>query len=210
MWRNEMSWSSRFLLPPCSPRSSPSHSAVSAEAAGLCGRAASPSRSVAGSMTANLPTSSAFASSCPGRTSSELPCASEQRCGGRSERSPQFPAFSSSRGQSVFRSACFFDQLWRFPNSPAGCPQLCRRHSWLDDRSGLRQYFRDGAVDPRTEHDPDDEFRRLEGLGIFPVPWRAHLPPSDLLARFTLPPTGSGTGSATRHGNKSCVSAWFR
>src|SRR6516164_6513910 len=65
---------------------------------GLCGRAASPSRSVAGSMTANLPTSSAFASSYPGRTSSELPCASEQRCGARSERSQQFPAFSSSRG----------------------------------------------------------------------------------------------------------------
>ena len=30
------------------------------------------------------------------------------------------------------------------------------------------------------------------------------------LARFTLPPTGYGTDSATRHGNKSCVSAWFR
>src|SRR5215831_9598885 len=43
---------------------------------------------------------------CPGRTSSELRCASEQRCGARSERSPQFPAFLSSREQSAFRLAC--------------------------------------------------------------------------------------------------------
>ena len=44
----------------------------------------------------------------------------------------------------------------------------------------------------------------------FPVLWRARLPPSDLLARSTLPPIGYGTGSATRHGSRSCVSAWFR
>src|SRR6516165_11849585 len=58
------------------------------------------------------------------------------------------------------------DQLWRIPNGPAGCPQLCRGHPRLDDRSGLRQYFRYGAVDPWAEHDPDDEFCRLEGLGV--------------------------------------------
>src|SRR6202022_1925817 len=41
-----------------------------------------------------------------------------------------------------------------------------RRHPWLDDQSGVRQPLRHGAVDPRTEHDFDDEFCRMEGVGV--------------------------------------------
>ena len=46
--------------------------------------------------------------------------------------------------------------------------------------------------------------------GDFRVPWRVPLPHLAPLARFTLPPTGCGTGSATLHGSRSYVSAWFR
>ena len=44
----------------------------------------------------------------------------------------------------------------------------------------------------------------------FPEPWRVRLQPPGRLAPCTLPPTACGIGSATRHGNGSCVSAWFR
>jgi hypothetical protein len=60
----------------------------------------------------------------------------------------------------------FVNQLWRLPNGPTGSPGFRRRHQSVDDKSRVRKPFCDGAVNPRAKHDPDDEFRRLESVGI--------------------------------------------
>src|SRR5438270_2043742 len=83
-------------------------------------------------------------------------------------------------------------------------------HGWLDG-SGIRQLLCNSAIHPRAEHDPDDEFYRVEGMGISRSPGERvcdlWTPLYDLLrllpAMGSVPRRGMAAHRASRPGSGS-------